>query len=166
MSNIARAQIFDECPDVRMYKKLDSSGTFLQDQSGLPQREEEINLVSVDVDTNGCYVIAHTEEGDQYSVNKLVVEKNFLHVPGVGHLRPGSKVRLDRDPNEYTLLFGWHTNISNQTIYSWYLRPVKEFDNFNCDDNNYMSSPEKALSEDRTLYFEMIDKIWKVEVGE
>ena len=164
MSDIARAQIFDNCPDVKMYLKSDLDASF-SDKSCLPRREEEINLTSIDVDTDGHYVVAHTEEGSQYFVDELVVEKNFLHVPGVGHLRPGSKVRLEKDPTSYILLFGWHTNISNQTIYSWYLRPIKEFDDSD-HDQDYMSSPEKVLSEDKTLYFEMIDKIWKVGVSE
>lgn len=164
MSDIARAQIFDHCPDVRMYLKSDPIDNQFHNESYIPTREKEIDLVSVDVNTDGQYVIAHTDEGRQYFVEDLVVEKHFLPVPGVGYLRPGSHIRLEKDPTEYVLLFGWHTNISNQTIYSWYLRPIKEFDN--PDENKYMSSPVKVLSEDKTLYYEMINKIWKIGVSE
>lgn len=162
MSDIAKAQIFNNCPDVKMYLKSDLSS---HDPSYLLNREKEIDLTSIDVDTDGRYVIAHTDEGRQYFIDDLIVERNFLNVPGVGYLRPGSKVRLENDFNEYVLLFGWHTNISNQTIYSWYLRPIKEFVDSE-KENQYMSEPIKPLSEDRTLYYEMVNKIWKVEVGE
>lgn len=160
MNDLARAQIFDKCPDVKMYLKSDAVNPL-----GIPSREKEIDLISVDVDTEGQYVVAHTDDNEQYFVEDLIVEKNFLPVPGVGYLRPGTKVRLEGDPTEYVLLFGWHTNISNQTIYSWYLRPIKEFIEDNSD-NEYMSQPIKELSDDKTLYYEMINKIWRIGVGE
>lgn len=66
-------------------------------------------------------------------------EKHLLFIPGVGHVCPG--VRLIYKEKDYVLLFGWHTNISNQTIYSWYLHSL--------DDD----------SPDKTLYKSMIEEI-------
>jgi hypothetical protein len=44
---------------------------------------------------------------------------------GVGYLIPGDIVRLHLlDKRYYEVQYGWHTNVSNQTIHSWYLVPV------------------------------------------
>lgn len=78
---------------------------------------------------------------DVYHKGDFFIIKELLNVPGVGRLSPGTIVRYE--DVDYVLLFGWHTNLSNQTIYSWYLTKDKE-----C----------------HTLYQEMIDKIDLVKV--
>ena len=76
---------------------------------------------------------------DTYSRDALNIYTNILYVKGVGSLVP--KTRVVYEKKDYILLYGWHTNISNQTIYSWFLRPLEE------------------AGPDKTLYKEMIDKI-------
>ena len=52
-----------------------------------------------------------------------------LYVLGIGFLIPGDIVKLKiSDMKEYELRYGWHTNISGQTLYSWYLvpRPIED----------------------------------------
>lgn len=149
--NKVRSQIFSERPDVEMYtKKSDGS------------RGPMINTTSVVVDDNGKYVLANTEEGETFFAEDLIIENLFLEVPGLGYLRPGVRVFLNDDPSEYSLQFGWHTNISNQTICGWYLRPEVEV--CETDPDDYMSKPRKVLSKDRTLYREMLDKLWEVGI--
>lgn len=71
----------------------------------------------------------------------LTYEKYLLDVPGVGYLCPGTRVSFEK--KEYVLLHGWHTNGSNQTIFSWYLHSI------------YEGTPDK------TLYKSDIDKLDK-----
>lgn len=57
----------------------------------------------------------------------------ILDIPGLGTAVCGDTILLKRprkNIEEYILEFGWHTNISNQKIYSWYLVPaLKDLDN-------------------------------------
>lgn len=140
-SQVAKQQVFKNCPDIKVYR-----GT------------EELNITSADLDTSGKIVYVNTEEEQKLFADDLEVFKNFLPVPGVGYLKPGTKVEFEKET--YVLLFGWHTNISNQQIYSWFLRPITQIDEIY--KGNYMSTPERVLSQDRTLYYPMIDKICKI----
>lgn len=79
---------------------------------------------------------------DIYYKGDFFIIKELLEVPGVGRLSPGTMVRYEG--KDYLLLYGWHTNLSNQTIYSWYLTKDKE-----C----------------HTLYQDMIDKINLIRIG-
>ena len=56
---------------------------------------------------------------DEYAINEIIVIGDFLPVPGIGYITPGAMVRWHGE--DYLLLFGWHTNPSNMTIFSWYL---------------------------------------------
>ena len=68
-----------------------------------------------------------------------------LYVLGIGFLIPGDIVKLKlTDYKEYELNFGWHTNISGQTIYSWYLIPKKIEDLFINDRNGIHNNPDLA----------------------
>lgn len=81
-------------------------------------------------------------ETQEYSAGSFFLIKEMLEIPGIGRLSPGTIVRYKG--KDYLLLFGWHTNPSNQTIYSWYLTKNNE-----C----------------HTLYQEMIDLIDLVKVS-
>lgn len=140
-SQVAKQQVFKNCPDIKVY-----------------QEDKELSIISVDLDTDGKIVYVNSESGQKIPSDDVEVLKNFLPVPGVGYLRSGTKVTFEKDT--YVLMFGWHTNISNQQIYSWFLRPTVQTDRVS--ESNYMSSPENELSQDRTLYYPMIDKICKI----
>lgn len=101
----------------------------------------EVNAKLVKFSPNGEVESVVTYYEEELSGPLLTYEKYLLEVPGVGFLRPGTRVSLEG--KEYVLLFGWHTNGSNQTIYSWYLNPL--FEN----------------SSDKTLYKSDINKLEK-----
>lgn len=97
----------------------------------------DLDIVNISL-TNGTFTGASTSEKN-YTPEEVVYYKEVLYVPGIGNLVPGTRVIIKE--KDYLLRFGWHTNVSNQNIYSWYL---------------------ESLSEDippRTLYKEMIDEI-------
>lgn len=146
MSQI-NCQIYPNKPNIKVYNK-ESPYT-------------QLSITEVSLDTDGKIVFVRTEDGSQVVAEDTIIYQDFLEVPGVGYLKPGTFVRLDKDSTKYVLLFGWHTNISNQTIYSWYLRPLVEYSPEDTG-REYMSSPEKELSVDRTLYYDMINHIWEI----
>lgn len=139
-------QIYKTCPKLKVY-----------DKNG-----KEIKTTSVNLDTDGSVVSIVTEDGRLVYCDELLIFSNFLEVPGVGFLKSGTKVCLEGSDVVYTLLFGWHTNISNQTIFSWFLR--KELEVKNQDSDEYMSSYPEDPFQDLTVYKETIDKIWKITV--
>lgn len=137
-----RKQIFDDCPDIEIVSKED---------------KRLVEAQSVNVDAEGK-IISIMSDGNLVDVSEVIVHKNFLPVPGVGYLKPGTLVRYQDDM--YVLDFGWHTNISNQRIYSWFLKPTKE---------KSLRNPKLPIfsewgSSFKTLYYEMIDEIDLVTV--
>lgn len=96
------------------------------------------DTVSVTIDDNGQFdtLIVATEDGDQttvdtYESGQYTYTTECLYVLGIGFLIPGDLVKLKVNERDvYELNYGWHTNISNQTIYSWYLVPQEITDYF------------------------------------
>lgn len=65
------------------------------------------------------------EEPIMYGPEEYDFTRETVFVLGVGYLIPGDIVRLHLlDRRYYEVQYGWHTNVSNQTIHSWYLVPV------------------------------------------
>ena len=65
------------------------------------------------------------EEPITYGPEEYDFTRETVFVLGVGYLIPGDIVRLHLlDRRYYEVQYGWHTNVSNQTIHSWYLVPV------------------------------------------
>lgn len=61
----------------------------------------------------------------EYTPEEYDFTRETVFVLGVGYLIPGDIVRLHLlDKRYYEVHYGWHTNVSNQTIHSWYLVPV------------------------------------------
>ena len=117
-----------------------------------------VNVSSVDLDTDGNIVFINTTDGNKLSADDYIIVQELLNVPGVGKLKPGTRVVLEENPYiEYVLEFGWHTNISNQTIYSWYLYPIRQEEIIS--NKEYMSKPVQRLSVARTVYESVIDQI-------
>lgn len=102
---------------------------------------EVLDIIDISVD-DGKIVSALPKEGtgeDFIPSTEFDFFKEVLHVPGIGYITSGTRVIIKE--KDYLLKFGWHVNISNQNIYSWYL---------------------ESLSEDippKTLYKEMINEI-------
>ena len=115
--------IYESCPDILVLERA---------------TKNEIPVLSIEmIDGEITEVVAAT--GVHYTPEEIEIIRQYLQVPGIGNIISGTRVIYhDKD---YVLLFGWHTNISNQTIYSWYLEALEE------------DVPPK------TLYQEMIDEI-------
>jgi hypothetical protein len=90
--------------------------------------------ISVTIDDNGQFdILTSTSDGvsKQYTKEEYTYTTECLYVLGIGFLIPGDLVKLKINERDvYELNYGWHTNISNQTIYSWYLVPQKVEDYF------------------------------------
>ena len=115
----------------------------------------EIHVSEIIISPEGEIVSVIDVEGTELYRDSFDVCQNFLEVPGVGFLRPGSVVRIE--DQEYVLNFGEHINISNQCLISWYLSP--------CGGIESVPDPlGRNTSEDRTLYMSMIDEIDLVTV--
>lgn len=97
--------------------------------------DREITSVNLSPEGNVVSVVTPTET----LTEGFIVSNTALYVPGLGYLVPGTII-IYQD-NDYVLKYGWHTNISNQTIYSWNLESL---------DSNI---PPK------TIYKDMINKI-------
>lgn len=107
-SVFCNSQIYgkDDKPDIKFFYK---DGT-------------EIRVSEIIMSTSGTVVSVIDESGKEIFKDHFDICSNFLEVPGIGFLRPGSIVRIKE--NEYQLNFGEHANISNQRLISWYLRPM------------------------------------------
>ena len=88
---------------------------------------------------NGNIEYVIDNEGNTHTNENIVLVKNLLFIPGIGYIP--EETRIIYKEVDYILLYGWHTNISNQNILSWYLMPLSS------------NIPYK------TLYKDMIDDI-------
>lgn len=84
----------------------------------------EIEAEITDNGQFGALTVEYDGETIIYPKDTYTYTTECLYVLGIGFLIPGDIVKLKlTDWKEYELNFGWHTNISNQKIYSWYLVP-------------------------------------------
>lgn len=111
---------------------------------------ESVN--SIELDDNNCFSsINTTDDGLQEKLdrNSYSYTNLCLSVPGLGYAYCGDELVLEeyRKPSKiWKLNFGWHTNISNQKIYSWFLSdPYEDID---INSNKY-----------KTLYYDDIVNI-------
>ena len=87
------------------------------------------NVISVNIGTDGKFgnITAVNDTGEEisYAPTEYTFTRESIFVLGVGYLIPGDIVKLNLfDKRSYEVRYGWHTNVSNQTIHSWYLVPV------------------------------------------
>ena len=105
-------------------------------------------------------------ETTTYNRGEYTYTTECLYVLGIGFLLPGDIVKLHiSDVDEYELCYGWHTNISNQTIYSWYLKPIPVEDLFLDQREGFMRYPQNSISRTNilTFYKEYLETIEVVE---
>jgi hypothetical protein len=87
-----------------------------------------------------------------------------LYILGIGFLLPGDVVKLHLDDvEEYELNYGWHTNVSGQTIYSWYLKLLNVQQLFEKRGFDRTQQPYITNTGLRTLYKEYLDTIEVVQ---
>ena len=118
--------------------------------------------VTVSFDDNGQFDTL-TQELDgtttTYTKDNYTYTVECLYVLGIGFLLPGDLVKLKIDDcRVFELNFGWHTNVSNQTIYSWFLKPVKCCDN-NSNDVFINSDMDESGTGILTFYKKYLDTI-------
>ena len=85
-------------------------------------------------------------EGTSFEEGQFRYERELLLIEGFGQIPEGAYLKYRGET--YLLCFGWHTNGSNQVIYSWYLQSLK-------DDQDKMKDPYSQ----KTVYRWMIDEI-------
>lgn len=87
-----------------------------------------LNVQTITLDNYGqlSNVTINTESGTQVlTKDEYTYTRECIFVLGIGYLIPGDIVKLHlMDKCSYELRYGWHTNVSNQCIHSWYLVPV------------------------------------------
>ena len=120
------------------------------------------NVATVEILSDGQFgniTIKDTTAGDVIILTNTEYEytRESVFVLGVGYLIPGDIVRLHLlDKRFYEVRYGWHTNVSNQTIHSWYLVPI----NYNEVTKEVAYLTQSAIL---TLYKEYLDTIEVVE---
>lgn len=103
-----------------------------------------VNKVELDSNFQICAVIDIT--GKVYSIDELYYTNLVLNVPGLGTALCGDliTIKVKNKISEYELGFGWHINISNQQLYSWYLLPK----------DKHLNTPDEILTKAKTLYYD------------
>ena len=125
--------------------------------------------ISVDVLSDGQFGALEVVSGGEtaeYAQGEYTVLTECLYVLGIGFLLPGDVVKLKIDAvAEYTLHFGWHTNVSNQNIYSWYLVPKRVDDLFADSRKGLFNNTSIDITDTGilTFYREYLDTIEVVE---
>ncbi len=148
--NFADLHTLKQSDIVDYFSFYDTSGNYLS------------NVATVQVDEDGQFgtlTITDSSTGDVIELNRDEYDftRESVFVLGVGYLIPGDIIKLHLlDKRSYEVRYGWHTNISNQTIHSWYLVPVN-YDAVN-KEVAYLTD-SKIL----TLYKEYLDTIELVE---
>ena len=93
------------------------------------ETNELLNVSKIILDAHGSIdKIIATQHGitAEYNSADFVYTNLILEIPGLGTALCGDRILLKhprKKLEEFTLEFGWHTNMSNQKIYSWYLIP-------------------------------------------
>lgn len=128
--------------------------------------------ISVTIDDNGQFdTLSVTTTDDEpvtttYTKDQYTYTTECLYVLGIGFLLPGDLVKLKiNECDVYELNYGWHTNISNQTIYSWYLVPQPTTDYFKDERNGIFGKSDINITNTGilTFYKEFLQTIEVVE---
>ncbi len=110
------------------------------------------HIILNDLGQISSIVYLNSDEEVELTTSEFTYTNLILHIPGIDQLAYcGDKLFLTRyreDPKEYTLNFGWHENISNQRIFSWYL-----------EDRDY----EGNIIAKKTLYFDDLCRVFAVK---
>jgi hypothetical protein len=160
--------MFDEFKKLHDNRESDSIQYFsFYDLDGELIRGES---TSVTIDDNGQFNVLTVVDSEQvshtYTKENYTYTTECLYVLGIGFLIPGDIVKLKiNECVEYELNYGWHTNISNQTIYSWYLVPKKHPDLFKEDRKGIFRESDINITNTGilTFYKEFLETIEVVE---
>lgn len=121
--------------------------------------------ISVTFDDNGQFdTLTVIKDGVStvYQKGTYTYTTECLYVLGIGFLIPGDIVKLHIDSiYTYELNYGWHTNVSDQTIYSWFLKRLPVRDPFIDERKGFDRRSEPNIKENGilTFYKEYLDTI-------
>lgn len=113
------------------------------------------NISNVSMSEEGRFsTITYVKDGVEYSLlpGQYTYTNLILDIPGIGFAHIGDIVTLERyreKAKRYVLGFGWHSNVSNQKLFTWYLTQTSLSDG---EDRKY-----------KTLYYEDLCNILAVE---
>lgn len=101
----------------------------------------------INLDNEGRVASITTSSGSVLLKDDFVYTNLALDVPGLGYALCGDliTIKVKNKISDYTLGFGWHINISNQKIYSWYLLPI---------DKTLLNKPDSEFDLAKTLYYD------------
>ncbi len=105
-----------------------------------------IAVSKIELDSNFKIQSVTDADGNNYSADELYYTNLVLSVPGLGNALCGDliTIKVKNKISEYELGFGWHINISNQQLYSWYLLPK----------DKHLNTPDEFLTKAKTLYYD------------
>lgn len=100
---------------------------------------------AINLDEN-CDIAGIFANGKNLSKDALLYTNLVLDVPGLGGALCGDLItlKIKNKISEFSLGFGWHINISNQKIYSWYLLPL----------DGHLNTPDIEFKKAKTLYYD------------
>lgn len=135
--------------------------------------DNEGNLIRGDLDVtfddNGQFdTLVQEINGETviYIKGQYTYTTECLYVLGIGFLLPGDIVKLKiNDCRQFELNYGWHINVSNQNIYSWYLKPIPVEDCFKNERKGLFNKQEPDITNTglMTFYKEYLKTIEVVE---
>jgi hypothetical protein len=146
---------FEDLHELKQSDIIDYFSFYTNDGEYIP------NVISVNIGKDGKFgnITAINDIGEEiiYPYTDYTFTRETIFVLGVGYLIPGDIVKLTLlDKCYYEVGYGWHTNVSHQTIHSWYLKPV----NYN---EITKEVAYKTCSNILTLYKEYLNTIELVE---
>lgn len=106
-----------------------------------------LDVMSINLDASGEVASITTNSGETYFKEDFWYTNLILDVPGLGHVLCGDliTIKVKNRISDFVLGFGWHVNISNQKIYSWYLLPA---------DKPILNKPDSEFTVAKTLYYD------------
>lgn len=102
---------------------------------------------SINLNNDGSIKSINTKSGHTILSDDFLYTNLILEIPGLGYAMCGDliTIKVKNKITDFTLGFGWHLNISNQKIYSWYLLPK---------DNKLLNKPDSEFKVAKTLYYD------------
>lgn len=111
------------------------------------QTLELIDVSSIYLSEDGKIFSILDTSGVEWSFSDFLYTNLILEVPGLGQALCGDliTIKVKNKISDFILGFGWHINISNQQLYTWYLLPT---------DKKLLNKPDSKFPVAKTLYYD------------
>ena len=118
--------------------------TFFDTENNIINNVKSMNLS----DSGAIESITYNDNDNEITLNygEFTYTNLVLAIPGIGYAYCGDIIYLEqfrKEPTQLELAFGWHENVSNQKIFSWYLKPT----------------PKSNINYIKTLYYDDLTNI-------